>query len=171
MSTTCAWCVDQTPSAQVVSLVILKDKCANRHRISSNDTDSPQIQPTTRTHQSDSAQSRNHHFSELLHEIVTFQVPQPVIMTIHTHPARNQYFLKLLLEFTITLTLFSPDPCKFRNLFEICISSVHMSQDPHNFSVLLQDPYNFSALSQNSHNLGTPYSNRYNRGFPYSESI
>ena len=90
------------------------DKCANRHRISSNDTDSPQIQPTTRTHQSDSAQSRNHHFSELLHEIVTVQVPQPMIMTIHTHPARNQYFLKLLLEFTITLTLFFPDPCKFR---------------------------------------------------------
>ena len=84
------------------------DKCANRHKISSNDTNSPQIQPTTRTHQSDSAQSRNHHFSELLHEIVTVQVPQPMIMTIHTHPARNQYFLKLLLEFTITLTLFFP---------------------------------------------------------------
>ena len=136
-----------------------KDKCANRHRISSNDTDSPQIQPTTRTHQSDSAQSRNHHFSELLHEIVTFQVPQPRIMTIHTPPARNQYFLKLLLEFTIALTLFSQIRANSGNLFEICVSSVRMSRDPHNFSVLLHDPYNFSALSQNSHNLGTPYWN------------
>ena len=135
------------------------DKCANRHRISSNDTDSPQIQPTTRTHQSDSAQSRNHHFSELLHEIVTFQVPQRMIMAIHTPPARNQYFLKLLLEFTITLTLFPQIRANSGNLFEICIKSVHMSRDPNNVSVLLQDPYNFSALSQNSHNLGTPYSN------------